>query len=265
MIPPSYYAILRPQDGALQSAPLRWSRSPLLALYKPHGILVHNSAFAGPKEETLLDLVQAQTQDTCFPLHRIDRGTSGLVLASDTREGIADWMNALHHPSTVREYIVILRGHLEHTVRVERPIPNAHGELLPSQTIFSPMRQSPTARLTLARARILTGRTHQIRRHARSLRHPVLGDSNWGDTQFNRQIREEQGIERMMLHAWRIQMTGPDGAEYDLVSIPDAGFQASIRKLFGFESWTTFASMSTLSTEAPFVYRVKGGSLEAVG
>jgi len=244
---------------------MRWTRGTLMALYKPHGLLVHNSAFAGPKEETLIDRVEAQTQQRCYPLHRIDRGTSGLVLAVNARDESGRWMQALHRAETVREYIVVLRGHLEHTVRVERPIPDEHGEPQEAQTIFAPMRQSKIARLTLARARILTGRTHQIRRHARSLGHPVLNDSNWGDTRFNRQVREAHSIDRMLLHAWRVQMTGPDGAEYDVVCLPDQGFQACIARLFDFESWVTFGGMSTLSTDAPFVYRVKGGSLEAVG
>lgn len=265
MISPSVFAILHPDDTALDAHPMRWSRNVLQALYKPSGALVHNSAFAGPKEKTLIDWVEAQTHERCFPLHRIDRGTSGLVLATTDQAATAAWMAALHQPTTVREYIVLLRGKLEHTVRVERPIPNRHGALLEAQTIFSPMRHSPHARLTLARARILTGRTHQIRRHARSCGYPVLGDANWGDTKFNRQIREAHSVDRLALHAWRIQMKGPDDVDYDLVCIPDAKFRAIIGELFEFDRWVTFAGMSTLSDTAPYVYRVKGGSFEAVG
>lgn len=265
MTSPSVYAILRPDDSALAAHPLRWSRNALQALYKPSGTLVHNSAFAGPREDTLIDGVEAQINERCFPLHRIDRGTSGLVLATADQAATTAWMAALHQPTTVREYIVILRGRLEHTVRVERPIPNAHGAPLEAQTIFAPMRHSPHARLTLARARILTGRTHQIRRHARSCGHPVLGDANWGDTKFNRQMREAHGVDRLALHAWRIQMTGPDGVSYDLVCIPDAKLRAMIDRLFDFDRWVTFAGMSTLDESAPYVYRVKGGSFEAVG
>lgn len=265
MVPRSFYTILQPDAGAGPHRPVLWERPPLVALYKTSGVLVHNSAYAGPPEETLLDQVETQSQKRVFPLHRIDRGTSGLVLASNTRDGISEWMNALHSPVTVREYIVILRGALDHVVRVERPIPNKHGEDLPSQTIFAPMRQNPNARLTLARARIFTGRTHQIRRHARSMRHPVLGDSTWGDNKFNRLIRSGHGVNRLALHAWRIQMTGPDGTEYDVVSIPDEGFQAICRDLFDFEGWAAFAGMSTLQDEAPYVVRDKGGKAEAVG
>lgn len=265
MIPPSLYAILHSDPDHLHDAPVRWSRSPIAALYKPSGTLVHNSAYAGPKETTLLDHAQTQCGQRLYPLHRIDRGTSGLVLAADTRDGISAWMDALHRPQTVREYLVVLRGKLEHMVKVERPIPSNDGTPLAAQTIFAPMRHSDHARLTLARARILTGRTHQIRRHARSLHHPVLGDASWGDSKFNRSIRDAHGVDRLMLHAWRIQMTGPNGTEYDWVSIPDAGFQKHIAALFDFDSWVTFAGMSTLSDDAPYRYRDKGGSFEAVG
>lgn len=265
MIPPSIYTILHSDPDTPDTAPVRWSRSPLVALYKSSGLLVHNSKYAGPKETTLVDHASAQHGRKVYPLHRIDRGTSGLILASDTREGISAWMDAVHNPQTVREYLVVLRGRLEHMVRVERPIPQGEGDALPAQTIFAPMRHSAHARLTLARARILTGRTHQIRRHARSLHHPVLGDANWGDSKFNRSMRAAHGVDRLMLHAWRIQMTGPDGVEYDLVSIPDAGFQRQICALFDFDSWMTFAGMSTLPDQAPYRYRDKGGSFEAVG
>lgn len=265
MIPRSFYTILQPDGSDGPHRPVLWHNPPLLALYKPSGVLVHNSAYAGPKERTLLDQVETQSQQRVYPLHRIDRGTSGLVLASHTREGIAEWMDALHSPATVREYIVILRGTLDHVVRVERPIPNKHGKDLPSKTIFAPMRQNPSARLTLARARIFTGRTHQIRRHARSMRQPVLGDSTWGDNKFNRRIRAAHGVDRLMLHAWRIQMTGPNGTEYDLVSIPDLGFQNICRELFDFDGWAAFGGMSTLQDDAAYVVRDKGGKAEAVG
>lgn len=231
-----------------------WQQSPLVALHKPSGVLVHNSAYAGPPEETLLDMAEAELQQRVFPLHRIDRGTSGLVLAVDQQGLTTSWMPALRDERSMREYVAIVRGHLRESIRVERDIPNDQGERLSAQSMIAPLACSPTERLSLVRVRIVTGRRHQIRRHCRSINHPLIGDSTWGNSKLNRELRERRGIDRLALHAWRVQFVGPDGQHYDIACAPDAAFQSICRDLFGFEGWEELAATEPLSEEMDRVH-----------
>lgn len=262
-IPNSLFTIVQ-ADTSAPPNPLVWRNGSLHALYKPSGMLVHNSAYAGPREHTLLDAVEQHTGQRVFPLHRIDRGTSGLILAVTSSAETTSWMPALHHPDTIREYIVLVRGALTTKVRIERPIPNERGEDQEAVTLLAPLKQSKNARVTLARARILTGRKHQIRRHCRSLGYPVVGDATWGNSAFNREMKAHHQIDRLALHAWRVQMTGPDGCEYDVVSLPDPHFQEICVRLFDFDKWRSFASMATMDLEVDHVHRDKGGKGLAV-
>lgn len=242
--------------GNTQGAgPILWTEPPLIVLQKPSGVLVHNSAFAGLPEETLLDLAEAELQRRIFPLHRIDRGTSGIVLAVDTVEQTTEWMAALRADDSIREYVAIVRGHLRERVRVERPVPNEKGDAQEALSFVAPLCTSPSEHLSLVRVRIVTGRRHQVRRHCRSLNHPIIGDATWGNSKLNRELRERLGVDRMALHAWRIQFSAPNGRRYDLACPPDAAFQDLCRRVFDFESWEALADAEPLDEEVERVHR----------
>lgn len=238
----------------VDTLPILFQSPPFIALYKFSGQLVHNSAFAGPRETTLIELAEARKDGRVFPLHRIDRGTSGLILAVDTQEQTQRWMEKLHHPDCVREYVAIVRGHLPHSMRIERDIPNDSGAALASKSVVQVLAHAPEARLSLVHLRIFTGRRHQIRRHMRSIGHPVVGDANWGDSRFNRAMRSEHGIDRLALHAWRICLPRENDAPLDLCVTPDPSFERHCRTLFNFEDWETLATRPPLTEDATYIY-----------
>ena len=79
------------------------------------------------------------------------------------------------------------------------------------------MAPHPTARYALVLAQPLTGREHQIRRHLRSLNHPVVGDVTWGDGDHNRLFRQRFGSRRLLLHAAALRLAWPSaGQELEL-------------------------------------------------
>lgn len=150
--------------------------------------------------------------------NRLDRNTTGLVLAGKTLRGQQFLSDTLRSRDAKKTYHCIVQGVVEaeatkeafltkdtatNTVRI-------HAVEVPGskriKTRFRPLRSNGSC--TLLEVDLLTGRTHQIRAHMAYLGHPVLGDYKYGDESFNRQYQKEYGIRRQMLHAYRIQLPG---------------------------------------------------------
>ena len=185
-----------------------WRDEHALVVDKPWGVLVHNSAFAGPKERSLKQALEAQEGPPLQPLHRLDRGTSGATVFLRDARTQEDWRAALEAGAKV--YLAVVRGHatFPETV-IERPLRDERGVEQPARSVARVVAQSPVARCSLVEVKIETGRTHQIRRHLSGLHHPVVGDTTHGDTKFNRAIGELLGRRRLLLHAWTLHLRHP--------------------------------------------------------
>ena len=177
------------------------------AVNKPSGWLVHNSAWAGPPERTLTDLVREQLPDA-VPLHRLDRGTSGVCFFATDRRQVAP-LQAAHgrfHPS----YLAIVRGRPTATIDIDHAITdddarNVDGtpKSRPARSLFVPIAASTVARLSLVLVTLETGRRHQARRHCKHVSHPIIGDASYGKGPLNREYAAAYGLRRLCLHAWR--------------------------------------------------------------
>lgn len=175
---------------------------------KPSGMLVHNSAWAGPRERTLVEQVTATIGAGWHPLHRLDRQTSG-VLAFARAEHVARLQLAL--ATADKRYWALVRGHVHASVTVDHPIVDVeHGERVAraARSTVTPLAMSPIERCSLVEVRLLTGRRHQARRHLKHLSHPVLGDATHGKGPLNREFRARHGLQRMGLHARTLVLDG---------------------------------------------------------
>ncbi|MEZ4235584.1 MAG: pseudouridine synthase [Myxococcota bacterium] len=94
--------------------------------------------------------------------------------------------------------------------RLRRAPSDGRGGTKPAVTVFAPIASCAEPRCSLVLAMLLTGRTHQIRRHLRDLSHPVLGDARHGDTRVNRDWRA-RGLHRLALHCLSLDTEGPTG------------------------------------------------------
>ena len=187
---------------------LLWRDEHAAVLHKPSGMLVHNSAWAGPAEHTLRDAVASELGDDWHPVHRIDRGTSGAVLFA-RGAAIAALADALQRDDARKHYLAGVRGRLTGDHIVERPVPDSGGVPRDARSRVLGLRVSTHAHASLVRVELFTGRTHQARRHVRSLGHPVIGDANWGNSRFNREMRAAWGIDRLALHAAHLSWLDP--------------------------------------------------------
>lgn len=215
-----------------------------IAINKPVETLVHRSPIS---EDTfsLLQLMRRQLGRRVYPVHRLDRATSGVLVWGKTSEA-AGRLAALFYQRTIQKiYLAIVRGWTDDSGEIDYPIkppnrPQTDG--LPAQTTYQTLARSEkpwaihsrytSARFSLVLACPKTGRWHQIRRHLTHLRHPIIGDKHYGDNKHNKFFRDHLGIHRLLLHAWRLTFVHPtQGIEICIEAPLDEAFSSAIELL----------------------------------
>jgi tRNA pseudouridine65 synthase len=173
---------------------------------KPSGLLVHNSAFAGPREHTFTDVVEERCGPV-VPLHRLDRGTSGVMGFAKSPDAARAWQGAL--ATAGKHYVALVRGQLRAAVVVDHPLKDEEGVARDAKSDVAPLATSAEPRVSLVTVRLHTGRQHQVRRHLKHLSHPVIGDANYGKGPLNRALCASHGICRLALHALALVVEHP--------------------------------------------------------
>jgi tRNA pseudouridine65 synthase len=197
---------------------------------KPPGVATHRGW--ADDDDPLLQQVRDLVGAYVYPVHRLDRGASGIVvfaLDADAARAFADaW------PDADKRYLAITRGHPPEHLVVDHPIPRAPGEpRVPAITEI--WRRDTFGRYALVEARPRTGRLHQIRRHLKHVACPLIGDVRYGKGEHNRLFRTAHGLHRLALHAASLEVRHPDGGTLQVTCVlPDdlAGAIASCREAY---------------------------------
>lgn len=157
-----------------------------VAVDKPAGIATQPAR--DRKNRSLEELLRAKYRDI-YVVHRIDTGTSGVVVFARNRAAAARLSELFASREVRKLYLALIEGSIPHELTIESAIggKDAH-------TIVRPLEQR--GETTLVEAEILTGRTHQIRIHLKSIERPVVGDRRYGSS---------LKAPRMMLHAWKLE------------------------------------------------------------
>lgn len=191
----------------------------LVALAKPSGLVVHRSQRA-PERDTCQRLLRDQLGRRVWPVHRLDRGTSGVLLFALDALTARALAVAFAERRVRKTYLAITRGYAPEAGEVDHALTPTEGAgvAAPAVTRFSCLARVElphavgryaSARYSLVRAEPLTGREHQVRRHLRHVAHPIVGDVTWGDSRHNRFFRERFGLRRLLLHALRLELCHP--------------------------------------------------------
>ncbi|MEQ8517331.1 MAG: RluA family pseudouridine synthase [Chromatocurvus sp.] len=207
----------------------------LLVINKPSGLAVHGGS--GLDFGLIECLRQIYSDDRHLELvHRLDRDTSGLILVSRQPRALRELHGLLRGDGVNKEYLALASGHWpRHLTRVEAPLEKntlQSGERMvrvakggkASLTAFSVIRYVGDA--TLLRASPITGRTHQIRIHARHAGFPLLGDEKYQDER-SAALTRQLGLQRLFLHAERLRFRLAD-VDYDLAAELDDDLAALI-------------------------------------
>lgn len=198
----------------------------LVAVDKPPGLLVHRTKQA-PDRDVVLQRVAQQLGRWLYPVHRLDRGTSGVLVFALTSEAAAAIQRALQSGVADKQYLVAVRGDVG-DFEVRRPLTGKQ-----ARTEFE--RVAPLPRGTLLRARPRSGRRHQIRRHLAHCRHQVLGDRRYGKSRINQALREAHGLTRQFLHARRLTLPHPGSGLPLTVEAPLADDLSAVLRSLGLD------------------------------
>lgn len=187
-----------------------------IVVAKPPLVVVHRNAKMR-HVPAVLQRVRAMTGGWVYLAHRLDRGASGCLLLATRRELAGPLSLAVTDPSARKTYLAFVRGAFpqEGPVRVETPIHTVQG-YKEASSVVERLGRADEPRSSLLRVRPETGRHHQVRRHVRDLHHPIIADSDHGDSRINRWWREEQGVRRLGLHCLRLELPLPDGTRLDV-------------------------------------------------
>jgi tRNA pseudouridine65 synthase len=194
----------------------------LVAIAKPAGLLVHPSALDAHEERSALKLLRDQLGERLWPLHRLDKATSGVLLFARSAPAARHWGMALEGGQVGKRYLALVRGWpgpagaIDQALARDPELPSAGQERLPALTRyqrlacfewpFSVDGRHPTARYALVAAEPLSGRRHQIRRHFKHIAHPLVGDTTHGKGAHNRAVAGWLGVSRLWLHAQAVEL-----------------------------------------------------------
>lgn len=186
---------------------------------KPSGLLVHRGW--ADDDDVALFRVRDMLGAHVHLVHRLDRGTSGVLLFARTREAAAVLGRALEAGRVEKSYLALVRGTPPDEGVIDHPIPRREdGERVAAVTRFRRLARSPVDRCSLVLAQPETGRLHQVRRHFHHISHPIIGDVNYGSGAINRQYRARYGLHRLALHARSIAFDHPTTGERIVATAP---------------------------------------------
>lgn len=209
----------------------------LVAINKPHGLLVHRSFIAADTSEFAVQILRDQIGEKVYPVHRLDRKTSGVLLFA-----LNDRMNRLmqmqfQEGEVEKHYSAVVRGFTPDYLEIDYPLKRDDGVVQDAFTAFEtlqkteldlPFGKHPTSRYSLVDLHPTTGRMHQLRKHMAHIFHPIIGDRPHGCNKQNKFFKEYFGMDSMLLHAREIKFSHPDNQNVITIS---ASFQPEFTRM----------------------------------
>lgn len=216
----------------------------LVVIDKPAGLLVHRTRQAFGENENALIQLRDQLDHWVAPVHRLDRATSGCLLFAKTEEVLPQLKSLFMERKIQKNYLCIVRGiPAEKEALIDHPLTSERsGKLQEAQSRYIMLEETeqafdttgryPTSRYSMLEVELLTGRTHQIRRHMAHIRHYILGDRKHGDNKQNHYFETHFGLQHLLLHSWKLGFTHPlSQASLQINCAPPPHFQSVAEKL----------------------------------
>ncbi|HTD42047.1 MAG TPA: pseudouridine synthase [Mucilaginibacter sp.] len=215
----------------------------LIAINKPHDLLVHRSSIAADAEVFALQLLRDQVGQKVYPVHRIDRKTGGVLLFAFDKATEIEMQKQFADNLVRKKYIAVLRGHTPDDGEIDYPLRKENGTLQDAFTAYHTLKRAElgvpfgkhvTSRYSLVEATPKTGRMHQIRKHFAHIFHPIIGDRTHGCNKQNKLFKEKWEMTTMLLHASSLTFKHPVNGE--MISI-EAPLQPEFIRVMGLMGW----------------------------
>jgi tRNA pseudouridine65 synthase len=183
----------------------------ILVVHKPPFMMVHPWKGGPRKEKALMTHVKEQTGEWVYPVHRIDRQTSGIVLFALKPEIVTFYQDRWHSDEVQKKYFCLASGEISEEGRFNNQLKTPKGHKQDALTEYIPVEyfdhhQYPC---TLCDVTIRTGRKHQIRRHFSRHMKNIIGDTRHGKGPINDFFRDEMDLHRLFLHAYYLKIPHP--------------------------------------------------------
>ena len=204
----------------VSTLPILFQDAQYVAINKPNGLLVHRTRMAEENKTFALQLLRDQLGKRVYPLHRLDRPTSGVLLFGLSKESAQLLMPSFEERQVEKTYLAIVRGFVKEQETIEYALKEEkYKEPQYALTTYKriadielpiPVGRYQTARYSLVEAKPYTGRMHQIRKHFAHISHYIVGDKKHGDWRHNKMFAENLDTPYLLLHAYSLLFKHPD-------------------------------------------------------
>lgn len=231
--------------------PILYRDEHIVVIDKPPGLLVHRSEIDRHETRFAIQILRDQIGQYVWPAHRLDRGTSGVLLFGLSKE-MASQLGRQFEAGTVKKhYLAIVRGYppasgsIDHALTRQRDAYEFQGERSSTEaqaalTHFRKLAEIelpvlvdryPSSRYALLTLEPVTGRRHQIRRHLKHIAHPIIGDATYGKGRHNRYFAEQLGCQRLLLACVELAFDHPiDGRRLNVKAPVSGEFAATLAR-----------------------------------
>jgi tRNA pseudouridine65 synthase len=217
----------------------------LVVVNKPAGLLVHKSPIDRHETQYAMRILRDQIGCWVYPVHRLDKPTSGVLVFGLSSEVAAIFSAAFENHEVEKDYLAVVRGFPPESGCIDHPIRETamfksdkgkyeakearsaitHYQRLATIELPVAVDKYPASRYALMRLSPVTGRQHQLRRHMKHLSHPIIGDPKYGKSNHNRFFAEHIGVERLLLACMQMGFKHPLTGQWMRVRAPlDAAF-----------------------------------------
>ena len=220
-----------------------YSDNSLIAINKPPGMLVHRTKLDAHETVFALQWVRDYIGQRVYPLHRLDKATSGVLVFAKSPEVARHWSEVWNTDAVHKHYLALVRGWpgLEGTINhpLRDPDSEPDSPKKEAETTFKTIRnylinraidRYDMSRFGLLELSPITGRRHQLRQHLKHINHPIIGDVRYGKGTYNRWARDQFGQARLFLHAHQLHLN--DGSTHiTITASPDPQWRQSLEFL----------------------------------
>ena len=187
----------------------------VVAVNKPSGLAVHRGW--ADDDEFAMTLVRDLLGQWVYPVHRLDRGASGVLVFGLSSEAARKLCECFERHEVEKRYLALVRGAPPEAVLIDHALLPDNSDVRQA-AVTAVRRLSQFGRYAWVEARPQSGRLHQIRRHLKHISCPIIGDVRYGKGEHNRLFREHYGLHRLALHAAALRLRAPSGVELELAA-----------------------------------------------